>query len=132
MLSLILILRSVDLKILKESFSREFPVKSLSVFLFTTGILVTLLWLKEILPSIQSNSMPDQFKGVNTLFAQAIDLGINVPAMIFFGIMLIRRNIYGIFIFLDPSNRILNPFSNPFIISSRNIRLIEHTHHSLN
>jgi hypothetical protein len=95
MISLIMIVQSIELNKINEHFTQTFPVKSLSVFLLATGILVCLLWLKEILPSLSSNTLPDQFKGVNTLFVQAIDLGIAVPFSIFVAILLLKRNIYG-------------------------------------
>lgn len=93
--TIILILASLKKERLKTAFSDSFPVKYIGIFNISVAGILMLMWLKEILPTLYPNTIPEQFAGVHTLFVQAADLGIVIPFAIFSGILLLKRNLYG-------------------------------------
>jgi len=97
-ITLILTFIYVDIDDFKGYITEKFPRKTLSIFLIAVGVLVLFMWLGRIIPSIKTNTIPKEFKGVYTLIVQVFDLGIIVPFVFFAGILLYRKNVWGYFL----------------------------------
>lgn len=65
---------------LKRQFTDKFPVKSLSIFLYISGLMVGFMWLGRILPTLISGTAPYGLEHYSTLGIQTLDLGFIVPA----------------------------------------------------
>jgi hypothetical protein len=65
------------------------------VFVFIGGFFL-LTWISRILPSIAAGATPDLMLGQTTLVTQSLDLGILVPFCLLSGILLLKKNVYGI------------------------------------
>ena len=95
MVTIVLLFTSMDKKQIRESISEKFPVRTISIFVLLIGLILVVMWLKEIIPATRTNTIPLAFQGANTLFVQATDLGVIVPLVVLTGILLLKRNIYG-------------------------------------
>lgn len=93
--SFTLCMMSIDVQRLKEAFSDKLPVKFLGGFQIFFSIALCLLWLKMIIPTIVSGSIPAGLEHYTTLVIQGMDLGFIVPVAFLSGVLLIKRNTYG-------------------------------------
>jgi len=91
----ILLLLSIDRTNLKMSFQKKLPVRFLGGFQICFACLLIMMWLKRILPSTFSDSVPYGLEHYTTLVIQGMDLGFIVPAAFLSGILLIQKNEWG-------------------------------------
>ena len=75
--------------------SGQFPVNSLSKFLWITGLIIGLMWLGRIVPTIANHTAPFGLEHYSTLGIQTLDLGFIVPACFVTGHLLRKRNQWG-------------------------------------
>lgn len=78
-----------------ECLTERFPRKALSVFFFTGGIMIMLMWLGKIVPALLAGSAPAQLEHYATLVIQSLDLGFVVPACIVTAHLLRKENKWG-------------------------------------
>ncbi|BBF42389.1 hypothetical protein lbkm_1071 [Lachnospiraceae bacterium KM106-2] len=76
-------------------FTEQFPVKTLSRFLWATGFIIGLMWLGRIMPSIVNHTAPFGLEHYSTLGVQSLDLGFIVPACFVSGYLLKKKNQWG-------------------------------------
>ena len=93
--ALILVIQEIGVGTLARRVSEKSPVKGLAGFMFASAGFLLLMWLGKIVPALMRGETPEMLRGVNTLIAQALDLGIIVPFTLAAGILLLRRNAWG-------------------------------------
>ena len=93
--ALILVVQEIGVDTLARRVSEKSPRKGLAGFMFFSAGLLLLMWLGKIVPALMRGEAPEMLRGVNTLIAQALDLGIIVPFTLAAGILLLRRNAWG-------------------------------------
>jgi len=93
--ALILVVQEIGVGTLARRVSEKSPVKGLAGFMFASAGLLLLMWLGKIVLALMRGETPEMLRGVNTLIAQALDLGIIVPFTLAAGILLLRRNAWG-------------------------------------
>ena len=94
-LALILVIQEIGVDTLARRVRERSPRKGLAGFMFFSAALLLLMWLGKIVPALARGETPEMLRGVNTLIAQALDLGIIVPFTLAAGILLLRRNAWG-------------------------------------
>jgi hypothetical protein len=92
--TVVLTIASIDPRSLAGRFDRV-PSRGLAWFTIAVGAMLLLLWLKEIVPATLTSELPPAFRGLHTMFVQAVDLGLIVPFSLFTGTLLLSRNVYG-------------------------------------
>lgn len=67
----------------KRRLQGELPVRSIVGFLVTMGVLVSLLWLSEVIPATLSNTKPESVAGIGlpVNVVHVLDLGVLLPAV---------------------------------------------------
>lgn len=90
----ILVMMSFDLKNLPGHFSEKLPRKWIAGVLFFAAAFLLLTWLGRIAPTVLSNEIP-LLENVTSMFIQAMDLAIVVPACILAGVLLLRKAPWG-------------------------------------
>lgn len=78
-----------------EYLTERFPRKALSVFFFTGGIMIMLMWLGRVVPALLAGSAPEELEHYATLVIQSLDLGFVVPACIVTAYLLRKGNKWG-------------------------------------
>ena len=91
----LLTFRSIDLKLLKASFSPKTPVRTIGGFLIFFALLIAMMWLGRMYGQSQGTEGPAGLEHYSTLVIQALDLGFVVPVSILAGILFIRRTEWG-------------------------------------
>lgn len=86
---------SMDIKIVKKSFSPGVISKITAVFLVVIGLMLAAMWLKMIIDSLLTGIAPSALESYTTLVIQALDLGIVVPAAVISGILLFKGKEWG-------------------------------------
>jgi hypothetical protein len=90
----ILSLMAFDLKTLPQRFSASLPRRTIAaLFVFVSGFLA-LAWLGRIAPTLLQGQTP-ALENTTSLFIQAMDLGLIVPACVLAAILLLRRSAWG-------------------------------------
>lgn len=76
---------------------RDLPVRSYVAFQFVLAVLVSLLWLSEILPATLAGTTPPSIAdpGLPTSVIYSLDLGVIVPAVVLTSYWLWQRNAWG-------------------------------------
>lgn len=92
----VLAMRSLDLKLLQQSFSPKLPVRTVGGFLLFIATAIGLMWLGRIAPSVFGGSAPVGLEHYTTLVIQALDLGFVVPAAVLSGLWLLQRKPLGL------------------------------------
>jgi len=90
-------LKAVDTTNLSASFLLNTKSKIVSALLMIIGILFSLLWLSEIVPSLLSNEIPPSLveTGLWVNPVHVLDLAFILPGMIITSVLLWRRNMLG-------------------------------------
>lgn len=84
---------SVDLEALAEAATAGYPRKRAAALCLVIGLFLGLNWLGRIvLPSLAGGLPPQGLESYSTLFVQALDLGILVPAALVSAFWLFRRD----------------------------------------
>jgi hypothetical protein len=86
---------SVDAGRLRDHFSPRFGRRRVGWALIGFGAILALMWLGRIVPSLLAGKAPPGLENYSTLFVQAGDLGIVIPAAIVAGALLVRRRSFG-------------------------------------
>jgi hypothetical protein len=95
-LAFLLTVFSINITDLSEKITTKFPRKATAGFILFIGGFFLLTWLSRILPSVAAGAPPDLMLGQTTLVTQSLDLGILVPFCLISGILLLKKNAYGI------------------------------------
>ena len=85
---------SVDLNKLAERTSPKFPRRGVAIFLFISGLSVT-VWLIDILGALASGTVPPNLGPYTTEATYVIDLGIILPTAYLAGILVLHRKPLG-------------------------------------
>ena len=99
-------LKNLDIQNL---FSDKTPIKSIAIYLIIIAAMFYLLWLKDVVPAILSNTVPKVVKDDKLLVnpVHVLDISIALPGFIITAILLIKKHKLGF---------ILTPISLVFII----------------
>lgn len=88
-----LALASVDIEALARLAQDRYPRKLAASFCLLVGFFLAFNWLGGVvLPSLATGRVPKGLDSYSTLFVQAMDLGILVPAALLSGLWLFRRD----------------------------------------
>ena len=85
---------SIDLKDLPAHFSDRLPRRGIAGLLFFAASFLSLAWLGRIVPTLSQGQIP-ALENTTSMFIQAMDLGIVVPACLLAGAMLLRGSAWG-------------------------------------
>jgi hypothetical protein len=79
--SVAVLLMKLDVKTLRLSFSPRVPLRIIAGYLLVTTALFALLWLKDIIPAILNNTVPNGLKGTGMVTnpIQVTDLAFGFP-----------------------------------------------------
>jgi len=88
---MILVLVSVEVKSLPQSFSPRLPRRTIAVVMMLVGAFLMLSWLGRIIPPTLQNTAPVGLDIYSTLPVQALDLGLLTPLAVWGGVALWRR-----------------------------------------
>ncbi|HPN34005.1 MAG TPA: hypothetical protein PK843_05795 [bacterium] len=95
-ISFILVLFSYDVTNCKAWFASENQLRNAGIFLITNASLISMLWLRIVLPPLFDGSIiPPEVQHYTTLVVQGFDLGLFLPMAFVVGILALRRNAYG-------------------------------------
>jgi len=75
--------------------NKNFPLRTVAIFLFFIAGMLLLKCIGEIMPMLWDGELKGPFRGYYNLFDQFIDIGIIVPFVVLSGILLLKRNVYG-------------------------------------
>lgn len=92
----VLTMMSYDIKSLPQALGEKFPAKPIAVFLIFLGTVIGLMWLGRIVPSLLGTGAPAGLEHYTTLVIQGLDLGFMVPISWLTGILLLRKNPFGL------------------------------------
>jgi len=95
LVTLFLVVLSFDTNRIEHAINKSFPVRTVAIFLFFIAGMLFFKCMGEILPMLSTGVLKKQFSGYFNLFDQFIDIGIIIPFVIFVGVFLLKRNIYG-------------------------------------
>ena len=93
--SFILLMMSFNINNLGSAFSKKLPVRFLGGFQIFFAIALFLLWMKKIIPTITSGTIPLGLEHYTTLVIQGLDLGFIVPIALLSGVLIIKRKSLG-------------------------------------
>ncbi len=88
-------LMSIDVATLPAHFSARFPRRTVAGFALFLGAMLSMLWLKLIVPPLLAGTPPVGLDGYATLVIQALDLGFIAPTAVLTGVLLLRREALG-------------------------------------
>ena len=94
LLAFITSMMSFDLDDLPGHFSGRLPRRGIAALLFFAAGFLSLAWLGRIVPTLIQNQIP-ALENTTSMFIQAMDLGIVVPACLLAGVLLLRRSAWG-------------------------------------
>ncbi|MDF2923448.1 MAG: hypothetical protein K0R57_2362 [Paenibacillaceae bacterium] len=92
----VLTFRAIPLAQLQPSFEGKLPVKSIAAFLFFLALAFGMLWLGRILPPLMKGVTPAGLEHYTTMVIQAFDFSFILPAAVLAGVLLLRRNTFGL------------------------------------
>jgi hypothetical protein len=95
--SVAVLLMKLDVKTLRLSFSPRVPLRIIAGYLLVTTALFALLWLKDIIPAILNNTVPNGLKGTGMVTnpIQVTDLAFGFPLTVLSAIWLWQRRSWG-------------------------------------
>ena len=78
-------------------FNDKIPNRSIGYFLIIVAVLFYLIWLKDIVPAILNNSVPQSVSDMNLLVnaVHVIDIAFALPGLIITAILLIKKHHFG-------------------------------------
>jgi hypothetical protein len=86
---------TMDASTIKKSFRPNITNKIAAVFLIIVGLMLAAMWIKMIIDSLLTGTVPAALESYTTLVIQALDLGIVVPAAILSGYLLLKNSEWG-------------------------------------
>jgi hypothetical protein len=87
----ILSFAAVDLELLQSRFSPRLPRRSPAVFLLASAVLTFLVWVEAPVTGLLSGEPPKRLDIYTTLFTNALDMAVIVPAVFLAGLLILRR-----------------------------------------
>ena len=91
----VLALTSIDLQILPSYFSSRMPRRGPAIFMFASGLLTLFVWLIEPITALIQGRPPEHLGPYSTLFTNAVDMAIIVPAAFVAGGLILGRKPLG-------------------------------------
>jgi hypothetical protein len=91
----VLALTSIDLQILPSYFSSRMPRRGPAIFMFVSGLLTLFVWLIEPITALIQGRPPEHLGPYSTLFTNAVDMAIIVPAAFVAGGLILGRKPLG-------------------------------------
>lgn len=94
----ILVISELNRMDVQNWFSNKVPARSIGIYFIFIALIFYLLWLKDIVPAILSNTIPKTVSDYNLLVnpVHVLDIAIALPALIITAILLIRKHRLGI------------------------------------
>lgn len=92
----VLLFKSIDPAELAPTLRGHLPLRSMAAFLFGLGGAVGMLWLGRLAPSLTEGTPPVGLDHYTTMVIQAFDIAFIIPAAVFSGIMLLRKQSIGL------------------------------------
>jgi hypothetical protein len=89
-----LTMMSIDLPTLPGHFSEKLPRGWIAGFLFLAAAFLLFAWLGRIAATFAPGAVP-ALENTSSMFIQAMDLGLIVPACVLSGVLLLRRSAWG-------------------------------------
>jgi hypothetical protein len=91
------LLMAVDAPMLRARFSQRVPVRTIATYLIVTTVLFAVLWLRDIIPALVSNTTPVSLRGTAFLTnpIQVVDLSAGFPLTILAAIWFWQRRAWG-------------------------------------
>lgn len=82
---------------IKECFTGRTPIRAISIYLMVLAIVFYFLWLREIIPALLTNQIPQsiQDNGTPTNGVQVLDMAWILPAFVIAAIHLWRKQAFG-------------------------------------
>lgn len=96
LISFLLSFSLIDTRAVAENLSPRFPRRFLGGYLLAMSVVLLLLWLGKIIPAVISSVPPVGLEVYTTLVIQAHDLALIVPSAAITGILLLKKNAWGI------------------------------------
>ena len=94
--TLIRLLLSFDIKVLRESYQDEKALKFSARFLIFNVVMIALLWLSVIIPPLLDGRIyPPELQHYTTLIVQGMDLGLLLPICLISAILLLKKKDLG-------------------------------------
>lgn len=88
-------LLSLDVKTVKNRFSKGMTTKIAGVFTIFMAAMLALMWLTMIIQSLITGIAPASLESYTTMVIQALDLGVLVPAAIISSVLLLKGKAWG-------------------------------------
>ncbi|HMM41245.1 MAG TPA: hypothetical protein PKA95_05035, partial [Thermomicrobiales bacterium] len=98
--ALILTARSFDVDALAARISQAMPRRALGIFLLASAAITLTIWLMEPLAALVTGDVPGVLQTWSTLFTNALDIAIIVPAVAVAGWLVLRGDALGYLIAL--------------------------------
>ena len=98
--ALILTARSFDVDALAARISQAMPRRALGIFLLASAAITLTIWLMEPLAALVTGDVPEVLQTWSTLFTNALDIAIIVPAVAVAGWLVLRGDALGYLIAL--------------------------------
>ena len=95
LIGLVLLLCRLDIKVTAAKMAPHFYRKTISIYLFVTGLLIFLMWTVRIVPAILNGTPPFGIDHYSSLSIQVMDLSVVVPVSIITSILLWRKQPWG-------------------------------------
>ncbi|HYF75588.1 MAG TPA: hypothetical protein VD973_00495 [Symbiobacteriaceae bacterium] len=95
--AMITALSSLDIAVWRARFDSTTPIRSVAIFLFFISLMVTALWLPEVIRYLMTGNLPASMvqADIPTNFVYVMDLGVVVPLAVVTGVLLWRKQPWG-------------------------------------
>ncbi len=91
----IMSIMAIDVATVPAYFSARFPRRTVAGFALFLGAMLSMLWIKLVVPPLLAGTPPVGLDSYATLVIQALDLGFIAPTAILTGVLLLRREPLG-------------------------------------
>jgi hypothetical protein len=95
LIAFVLAITSIDIQALSSYFSSRMPRRGPAVFMFVSGLLTLWVWLIEPITALIQGKPPEHLGPYTTLFTNAVDMAIIVPAAFVAGTLILRHSPLG-------------------------------------
>ena len=93
---LIVLLASLDGRVLAAQMTGTVPRRAVATFLFVVGAVLLVVWGGlSLLPALLAGRVPEEVASYTTLVTHTLDLGVIVPAVFATGVLLLRQSPLG-------------------------------------
>jgi hypothetical protein len=93
----IVFIYALSKKDIEQWFGETLPVRSTAAYLIIIAVLFYLLWLKDVLPAVLTNTVPPTVSDYNLLVnpVHVIDISFALPGLIITAVLLIKKHKLG-------------------------------------